>query len=359
MDLPYLLKDTDYPVGGANVATLALMKGLIHNGCRVGIITWKGAKNFIGNNRGIDIIEAFGKDSGIKKIRWIYYRYPLLVKAIKNYSPDYLLQTTASMETGIIANIAKKLNIPMIYRVASDMDVDKRIDRRLSFYQRKLYKYGLKHSKYIVTQNEFQYNKLRKRYPHNKVFMLVNAFYPSQKSIGSQKRRYIAWVGLFRYEKNLPALLNIAHMLPDITFKIAGKEQQSGIDRDIANTIASLRLCKNVQFVGYLKRNELNDFLANAYALLNTSYYEGFPNTFLEAFALGTPIISLYADPNGILKKYKLGFVVDPQEVAQVVRHLINNYDYGAVRIRMKKYLDSSHNYKVISKKLIEILEAY
>lgn len=47
--------------------------------------------------------------------------------------------------------------------------------------------------------------------------------------------------------------------------------------------------------------------ISNAKALINTSYYEGFPNIYLEAWGTGVPVISLTVNPGDIFNKYKLG----------------------------------------------------
>ncbi len=357
--LPYLLKKLKCPSGGAAVETLALIKGLIYNGCRVGVLTWKGAKDFINRKTEFDIIEAFDREIGIRKIRWIYYRYPALIKSIKHYSPDCLLQKTAGIQTGILAHIGKNLNIPFIYRVANDMEVDERLYKRLSFYERKMYRYGLKNAGYIITQNDYQYNKLKEEYAKKRIFKIYNAFYLSGEIEGERERKYIAWVGIFSQQKNLDVLVNIVNQLPKIDFKIAGMEPTKGIDENAKKALNALSKHKNVQFVGYLNRTEIMDFLANAYALLNTSHYEGFSNTFLEAFAAGTPVISLNSDPDRILRKYKLGFLVNLEAVAHVIKKLINDCDYEAYKVRMRDYLNSFHDYKIVSKKLIDILRRH
>jgi len=70
-----------------------------------------------------------------------------------------------------------------------------------------------------------------------------------------------------------------------------------------------LKELPNVKFSGYIKRADMNNFLSEAYALLNTSHFEGFSNTFLEAWAVGTPVIStIYVNPDNIINEKSLGF---------------------------------------------------
>lgn len=358
-NLPYLLKDADYPVGGATVEWFAWIKGLIQNNCQVGVLTWKGSKEYINKLIEFDIVETYDLNDGIPKLRWIYKRYPSLVKAIRAYNPDYLIQECAGYATGIMAHIGNKLNIPFIYRVANDMEVDERLKGRLSYLKRNVYKFGLNKAKYILAQNNFQYNILKKHYPHSKVVKMYNPYYYSKNlpKIKSNKfRKYIAWIGIFQYQKNLPALLRIVQNNLNIEFNIAGKSGKK-IDEGTKIALERLKKCKNVKFVGYLNRSEILPFLGKAYALLNTSYYEGFSNTFLEAFAVGTPVITLGINPDEIISKYNLGFVTNENEINLIFNRLKINYDYIKSGQKIRKYLDSKHNYRNVAASLLKILE--
>jgi glycosyltransferase involved in cell wall biosynthesis len=48
--------------------------------------------------------------------------------------------------------------------------------------------------------------------------------------------------------------------------------------------------------VGRVPPEKIHDYYHRAKGLINTSVYEGFPNTFLEAARYGTPIASLQID---------------------------------------------------------------
>lgn len=56
---------------------------------------------------------------------------------------------------------------------------------------------------------------------------------------------------------------------------------------------------------------------------VNTSAHEGFPNTFLQAWSQGIPVIS-FVDPDDLIRKNRLGLVVhDIDEMARGIRDVL------------------------------------
>lgn len=358
-NIPYLLNHSDVFIGGASVRLLAFVNGLIYHGSSVGVLTWKGSKEFIGSNPGFEMIETYHKEYGLKYLRWIYYRIPGLLFSIKNYKPDFLIQRCAGFDTGIIAIISKILRIPFVYMVANDIDVDDRINSSLSFRNKMFYKIGIKQAAIIVCQNEYQQTKLKDKFPDKIIIKIKNPFYTGIKTglLLNNERQYFAWIGQFTYQKNLAAFYRIAASNKQYKFIIAGKSDTTP-DPETSHAIINLRTIDNVEFVGNIKRDGVFPFLSKSYALINTSRYEGFSNTFLEAFSVATPVISLQVNPDNIFNKYRVGYLTDEQNISKIFSECIE-LDYQKSKTYFSKYMEENHNYRINAKLLADTLLTY
>jgi len=64
----------------------------------------------------------------------------------------------------------------------------------------------------------------------------------------------------------------------------------------------------NLEYLGEKPIEDVNKVLCGAHVFVNTSKYEGFPNTFIQAWLRKVPVVSLNVDPDDVLKKEKIGF---------------------------------------------------
>ncbi|HOJ19259.1 MAG TPA: glycosyltransferase [Ignavibacteriaceae bacterium] len=356
-----ILLEEEKPSGGAAVQTYAWMIGLIETGHDVSALTNMTGKEKIKQEcENLRLIPLYDPDKGIKYIRWIYYRIPYLYKKLRSSKPDYLVQGIPDWSTLFLGIMCKFLRIKLILRVSSDHLIDKRFYQFSTKTKKLMMTLGFSLSSIIICQNSYQYKIIRNKYKSKIIAEFGNPFYykPVIKISQYGERKYIAWVGLFQFQKNLKLLYEIAYKLKNEEFRIAGDILPAGIDEETREYLDKLKTLKNVQFVGYINKSEVMGFLTYAKYLLCTSRYEGFSNTFLESMACGTPILTTEkANPNNIISNFNLGYVYkDTQELYENYSHFSSGL-YSVMSENSLDYVKSKHNYRTLSHELLKLLE--
>ena len=362
--LPYLLKDGDYPVGGWAVELNAWLHGLSGEGHTVGVLTWSGANAYVGRSLPFELIEAYDPNKGVRILKYGYSYIPGMIRGARRFKPDVLIQACASIHTGMMALVAHHLETPFVYRAVNDSDVDGRYKARMPYYARLGYEYGIGQADAVVCQNRHQKQKLGAWFPGRSSPIVYNPFLSTDASgplRSRSERGYVAWLGVFQPQKNLPLLLSVARASPDIKFRIGGMASTSEMDAPTTAALDGLKRLANVEFAGYVKRSELFDFLSGAVALLSTSHYEGFSNTFLEAFSAGTPVIApMRVDPDLIVTRNKLGYTSESDDELPGLLQRVYDLDadqFGALGALARTYVFGEHAPAVQARKLVAMLE--
>lgn len=131
----------------------------------------------------------------------------------------------------------------------------------------------------------------------------------------TDRDNYVAWVGVLREPKRPHLLVEIARKLPNVRFVVCGPTSLHRTRPEYAQTIISqLTTCSNIDYRGKLSPEEAQRIISHASLLLSTSDAEGFPNTFLQAWGAGVPVIAIGLDPGGAIKESGAGIVVKNTE---------------------------------------------
>jgi glycosyltransferase involved in cell wall biosynthesis len=115
----------------------------------------------------------------------------------------------------------------------------------------------------------------------------------------------------------------LARQCPKIKFVVVGPD---GTDEEY---VSSIHKCgaetPNVNLVGPIDFSGVFSYYRQADVLCCTSKYEGFPNTFLEAWSQGLPIIST-VDPDDVIARNRLGKVTfEPSQLAGILNEFMGN----------------------------------
>ena len=130
--------------------------------------------------------------------------------------------------------------------------------------------------------------------------------------------------------------------MPQYNFAIAGGVADQNYYDKIEKEAKDVQ---NLAFLGALSFNEINELMACSKLLICTSEFEGFPNTFLQAWAQSIPVIST-VNPSDVVSRHQLGIVVsDPSSLLeQTTKLLEDNALYIKFQHSVSNYFLVSHN---------------
>lgn len=183
--------------------------------------------------------------------------------------------------------------------------------------------YSLSRADRIVVQTEAQREALRRHFGRDAVLIrnpvAISASNP-QHWLPRAQREYVIWIGRTDdFNKRPMRFLELARACPGQQFvMIIGRTDEAAFQALERARSANLRIAADVP------AQDIPDWLSRARAFVNTSLFEGFPNTFLQSAAAGVPIVTLGVDPDGMLSSHGCGLVAadDPQALRDAVLRL-------------------------------------
>jgi glycosyltransferase involved in cell wall biosynthesis len=178
------------------------------------------------------------------------------------------------------------------------------------WFHNPLYALGLRTADVVALQHRAQ-AQLVKPHTRAKLVLVPNLV----RSVAGKVRDYeetnvdAIWIARIRPQKQLHLLLDVVEALPHLQFAVVGGFSPSfdqKMRRDLEHRMQRL---ENVRFLGAQRFEDVMQLLVHSRILVNTSNWEGFPNTMLEAWSVGVPVVSLQIDPGGVIRREAIGLV--------------------------------------------------
>lgn len=115
----------------------------------------------------------------------------------------------------------------------------------------------------------------------------------------------VLWVANMRHLKRPDRLIEIARALPQYRFHMVGGPVPD--EEDFFHRVEEqARMVGNLTFHGKVPYLGVGRFFDRARLVANTSEVEGFPNTFLQAWVRGIPVVTMF-DPDRLVTREALG----------------------------------------------------
>jgi glycosyltransferase involved in cell wall biosynthesis len=265
-----------------------------------------------------------------------------LFRRMRNINADIYYTRGSPRLFSAVSFLCRLLNKRLIFCIANESDIGPQyLNERYNLIYRRLYRIGLNQVDTVITQTQKQREMLKTHFKIESTVIPNGYDLPSkQRILDHSSREFVLWVGRSHKNKKRPMrYLELAERLPEIPFVMITHPANDGSHhKKIKKRAQSI---DNLDFVGTVAPSQVHGYHREATMLINTSNWEGFPNTFLEAWRYETPVVSLHFTLNNRLKRQNIGICSGSMEkITSDVFELHNDIDTRAKMGRKgRKYL--------------------
>jgi glycosyltransferase involved in cell wall biosynthesis len=341
--------------GGESVQQTLLAKAFVALGYDVHMVVFDYGQPDGERIDGVRVWKTYREEAGIPVVRFIHPRLTSILSALGRADCDVYFQSCSAAMTGFVAWYCQRHQRSFIFRVASDADCVPALPLIRYRRDRAIYRYGLRRADLIAAQSNHQRGLLADSFglPSAVVDMAVEIPpLPEQRETEFD----VLWVNNLRGLKRPRQVLELAKRLPQYRFAMIGGAVpgSEGLYEEIVQASQGI---SNLSFLGPLPYQVAAGHYLRSKLFINTSEIEGFPNSILQAWAAGLPVVS-YFDPDGVNRARRLG--AQPSDIDEMARS-IQEYLEDAMILeetgsRAREYVISTHAPEAVARRYIEAL---
>ncbi len=344
-------------IGGVERQTSLLAWWLADRGHQVSLLTWDEGGESEEMIRGIRVIKICRQKAGFPGLRFFHPKWTALVRAMRRADAAVYYHNFSECVTGQVALWCRNNHRAFVFSAASDADCDLSLPELHSWREKVLYRYGLRHADRVIVQTLAQKTRMNANFTRDAVPIPMPCPLPApskQRTPDANSNR-VLWIGRVCRVKRPDRLFTLARECRELAFDFVGPLYEG--DRFCEDIRRQAETIPNVSVHGAIPRDRMHEFYERAAVLCCTSEYEGFPNTFLEAWSHGVPVVSTF-DPDGVIAKHNLGrFNADPALLADAIRRLLASpEEYQEVAGNTRQYYLQNHTPEAVLPKVEEIL---
>jgi glycosyltransferase involved in cell wall biosynthesis len=279
-------------VGGAEVQQSVQMRALLRAGCRISVLTKDHGQPDVVDCDGITVYKI--PDAGRRGwpgLRFFHPRMSDLVRLLRRISPDIVFMQTAGEQVASAAVYARLSGRPFVFAGASDKDFVMGPLPGMPPQHTALYRWGLRAAEAVVVQNVAQL-ELLKRHFHRDGYLIQNGYEEPLAQPGAFDGS-VLWAATVKPLKRPDLVLALARRLRHLRFlMVGGPGVDSGAQAYFDGIAHQARGLSNLTMTGHVPFRDVGLAFDEASVCLNTSDYEGLPNTFMQAWLRGIPTLS-------------------------------------------------------------------
>lgn len=279
-------------------------------------------------------IQKISDDGGLRRLGFFVDSIRLM-NMLKVIKPDVIYQRVACAYTGITAFYASQNACRMYWHIAHDNDVtpgkhtlsetilNMKVDKPIV-------EYGLKHADGVVAQTRMQSNLMKQHYGRECDAVIPN-FHPDPTGEFSKNSPVkVLWVANLKPWKHPEVFVRLAKDMlafKDVEFIMIGTPP-AGSTGWKSELMRDIEAAGNLRYLGKKSQDEVNEVMAQSHIFINTSEFEGFANTFIQAWMRRVPVVSLHVNPDNVFDTNKIGCHSKNYEtLVQDVKRLVSDTD--------------------------------
>lgn len=328
-------------VGGAELQQVTIARQLAARGYQVSMVCLDFGQDDPVSIDGITVLRGFHLKAGLPVLRFLWPRLTRIWRCLKRADADIYYQRAAGLWTGVMVAFCLRNGRRSIFAAAGNPDLDLVTSRIRYARDRRIYAYGLRHVDRIVVQNVEQKRLCREN--HRREATVIPSLYVAPEMPVHSASRVVLWVSTIRNIKRPELFLELALAFPDLRFRMVGGpgRSESGLFEQVKSTASTV---SNLQFLGFMPLSRVEEQFDEAGILINTSESEGFPNTFLQAWARGIPTIS-FVDAGAKLDGQSVGLRVDSMaDMKMMLGRMSSNDELRMMEgQRCRSYFEKNH----------------
>ena len=336
--------------GGAEVQQGMLVRLFARHGYRVSVVTQDYGQPQRVEVAGATVHKAFRSGAGLPVLRFLHPRLTTMWRRLAEVNADIYYYRSTAMWVGVVAAFCRRHGKRLVYAGASDKDFVPGQGGQVRYARdRWLYEQGLRAADAIVAQNAAQVATCREHYGREAVLIPSTYELPAARDAAAVRDR-VLWVGMMQPGKRPELFLELARAAPHRRFVMIGGPR-AGADALFERVRAEAAQLPNVEFKGFLPPAQAEPWFDRARVVLNTSVWEGMPNTFLQAWARGVPTLAT-VDVGAPVHQV---FGDAAEGAAAIERLFTDDAHHAAAARRCREYFERVHSSKAVLRKYAEV----
>ncbi|MGA1822563.1 MAG: glycosyltransferase family 4 protein [Thermoplasmatota archaeon] len=289
-----------------------------------------------------------------------YLNKGFIMRLMDKISPDLVYYRGNLDFSDVISGYTSRNGIPLVYGLASDVQSKRRkIRRNGMFLVDALNKYlGERFYDRVdrfICQSEYQKSQLKENFGYDSIVIRNGHPIPDKLEEKDDPPRII-WIGNIKGIKQPMLFVELAERFlgKSAVFTMIGRSDDDNLLDRVVERIDGV---DNIEYLGELGFEEANEMLGRSSVLINTSKFEGFSNTFIQAWLRKTPVLSLNSDPDSIMEANRIGHRSgDMDRMYKQLSALLS--DPGELREmgnRARKYAVKNHVFEKIGASYLDL----